>query len=87
LDALTGARTRILAMGDAAVTTVGAAVKTDARIALTVLKSLGMLDRPTPGSTDPEEIEQLQKLEKKRAEEKLAEEMLLHSLGGLGRKP
>jgi AcrR family transcriptional regulator len=87
LDALTAARTKILAMSDTAVTTIGRAVKTDARIALTVLKAMGVLDRPTPGSSDPEEIAKIQTLERRRVKKKLEEEIFFDSVGNFGDEP
>ncbi len=53
-DAVAASRDRLLALADAAVDTVAAAVaKGDVRTALTVLKSQGLLTPPTPGPTDP----------------------------------
>jgi hypothetical protein len=69
-DLMSSARTRILAMTDTATTTVARAVQTDARVALTVLKSMGILDRVTIGSTDPKEIARRQKIEELRARDK-----------------
>jgi hypothetical protein len=87
LDALTAARTKLLASSDAAATTVARAVKTDSKIALAVVKALGILDRPTPGSTDPEEIAQRQKIEKQRAKKKLEDEMMFGSVGKAWNEP
>src|SRR5205823_5410865 len=84
LDALTCARTRLLAATDDAVTTVVGAVRTDPRIALTILKSLGTLDRPTPGSTDPEEVEQRMDLARQKAEADLGQQAFFASLGSIG---
>ena len=74
LDAVTGAQTKILAMTDTAVNTVGRAVKTDPKVALTVLKAVGALDRPRPGSTDPEEMERRMEIARRQKENKLEEE-------------
>jgi transposase-like protein len=87
LDALTSARSRLLAMTDDAVNTLAARVKTDGRLAFSLLKSLGTLDRPTPGSTDPEEIEVQRQLEAQRAQEKLGQELFFASLGSFSGKP
>jgi hypothetical protein len=68
LDAITSARARLLALTDDAVNTVGARLKVDGRLAFSLLKSMGALDRPEPGSTDPDDIEQL--METNRAKER-----------------
>ena len=56
-DALLNVRSRLLSMADSAVDTVGQAVQKDPRLAFNFLKSLGGLDLPTPGPTDPHEVE------------------------------
>ncbi len=54
-DAVETARARLLALADAAVTTVAAAVaRGDTKTALAVLGRQGLLAPPTPGPTDPE---------------------------------
>jgi hypothetical protein len=84
LDAITSAHSRLLAMTDDAVNTVGVSVKTDGRLAFALLKSLGAMDRPTPGSTDPEEISQQMEIERRKKESILEAESFLSSIGGLG---
>jgi hypothetical protein len=74
LDAITGARTKLLAMTDTAVNTVGRAVKNDAKLAMAVLKAVGVLDRPRPGSTDPEEVEKLMEIARLQKQNKVDEE-------------
>jgi hypothetical protein len=67
-DVLDTARGRILALSDLAVTTVARSMsRGDAKTALKILQSVGALDRPKPGSTDPEEIERQQRLEWKKS--------------------
>jgi hypothetical protein len=83
LDALTSIRTKLMSIGDAAVNTIGRAVKTDPKVALAVLKALGTLEPPKPGSTDPEEVLQRMEVERRDKEEKMAEERYFSSLGGL----
>jgi hypothetical protein len=54
-EAVETTRARLLALADAAVTTVAAALaKGDAKTALTILQRQGLLTPPTPGPTDPE---------------------------------
>jgi AcrR family transcriptional regulator len=63
-DVLDTARGRLLALSDLAVSTVAKSLsRGDANTALKVLKSLGVMDRAQPGSTDPEELERIQQLE------------------------
>ncbi len=81
LDALTAARTRLLAATDDAVTTVVNAVRTDPRIAMTVLKSVGALDRPAPGATDPDEVQQLMDIAREKSEADLGQQRFFASLG------
>ena len=48
------ARGRLVALTGDAVGAVATAIRAgDSRAALAILKSMGLLDRPTPGSTDP----------------------------------
>jgi transcriptional regulator with XRE-family HTH domain len=86
LDAVTRMRTKLLSISDIATNTVSQAVRSDARLAFAVLKELGGLDRPTPGSTDPEEVEQVMEIEQRKAEERLGEQLFWASIGG-GMKP
>jgi hypothetical protein len=87
LDAITGAQTKLLAMTDTAVNTVGRAVKSDARIAVTLLKAVGALDRPRPGSTDPEEVQRLMEIARIQHENRLDEEFFeAKHLHGTGRR-
>jgi hypothetical protein len=63
------ARGRILALSDLALTTVAKAMsRGDARTALRILEATGALKLPEPGSTDPADIERLQKLERTKAQ-------------------
>ena len=50
-------------------------------VALAIVKSLGMLDRPTPGSTDPEEIEEQMEAEQRRSATARGEAMFYASIG------
>jgi hypothetical protein len=81
-DATIGARTKLLALADRAVNTVANAVHHDARLALHLLKAMGMLHRPVEGSTDPKEIEERMAIDRRMAEIKRSEELLLMSLRG-----
>ena len=66
-QAVATARGRLLALADAAVTTVAAAVaKGDVRTALTVLGRQGLLTPPTPGSTDPATVARLDRQRRAR---------------------
>ena len=84
LDAITSARSRLLAMTDDAVNTLGTSVKSDGRLAFALLKSLGTLDRPTPGSTDPDEVAQRMKIEQRESESESEESDFLSVTGGFG---
>jgi hypothetical protein len=86
-DAVTSAKTRVMAMADDAVATVARAVKSDARLAFGVLKTVGILDRAAVGSTDSEEIDTQRQVEEQRAQEKLGQELFFASLGSFGGKP
>ena len=69
-EAAASARARLLALADAAVTTVAAAVANgDTRLALAVLKGQGLLTPPTPGPTDPALIARQDRHRRARAEE------------------
>jgi hypothetical protein len=87
LDAITRVRTKLLGMADAAADSVAKALPSDPRLAFSMLKALGTLDRTTPGSTNPEEVEQVMELERQKAEEKLGEQMFFASIGGGIRPP
>ncbi len=68
-DALATARGKVLALTDAAVDAVRRALtKGDAKTALVILKSTGILDRPEPGSTDPDEIKTREAIERKQSD-------------------
>ena len=71
VDAITSVRTKLLGMSDAAVTTIGRAVKSDARVALAVLKALGTLTPPEGGSSDPDEVEMAMDIERRKHERDL----------------
>lgn len=67
-DVLATSRGRLLSLSDLAVATVARAMnKGDAKTAVAVLKSLGVMDRPVPGATDPAEVERQQLLEQKKS--------------------
>jgi hypothetical protein len=69
------AKARLLALADAAVTTVANAVTSgDTRTALVILKAQGLLTPPTPGSTDPHHIARQQLTDAARAEAALAQD-------------
>ena len=85
-DVVTSARSRSLGMLDDAANTLGVAVKTDGRLAFSVLKSMGVLETPTPGSMDPEEVAQRLEIEKREKESKLKDDEFFASIGGLGGK-
>jgi hypothetical protein len=71
-DVIDTARGRILALSGLAVTTVARAMSTgNAKVAVEILKSMGILDRAEPGSTDATEVERKQKLEDLQAKTKL----------------
>jgi len=80
-DAMTSARSRLLGMADYAVDTLEREVRRNPQIALAIVKSLGMLDRPTPGSTDPEEIEEQMETEGQRSATVRGEAMFYASIG------
>jgi hypothetical protein len=68
-DILDTARARLLALSDLAVSTVAKSMaQGDARTAVKLLQSLGALELPQPGSTDPDEILRVQKLERMKAQ-------------------
>jgi AcrR family transcriptional regulator len=67
-DMLDTARGRLLALTDTAVNAVSKSMeKGDAKTALALLKHLGALRRPTPGPTDPADVERLQDLQWRKA--------------------
>jgi hypothetical protein len=71
-DAIATARGKVLALTDAAIDAVRRAlVKGDAKTALVILKSTGVLDRPEPGSTDPEEVKAREGIARQRAQTNL----------------
>ena len=58
-ESIATARGRLLALTGDAVSAVATAVRAgDSRAAITILKSMGLLDRPNPGATDPAIVEQ-----------------------------
>jgi hypothetical protein len=57
-----------IALTDIAVSTVAKSMgRGDAKTALKLLSSVGLLDRAQPGSTDPEEVRRMHDLERQRA--------------------
>jgi hypothetical protein len=76
-DALLSAKTKLLALADRAMDCVAGAVGHDARIAVTVLKSLGVMEAPKPGATDPKEVEMDMKIEAYNEEAKRNEAMAM----------
>jgi hypothetical protein len=81
MDALTNVRAKLLAMSNDAALTVSRAVRTEPKVALAVLKALGTMQPPTPGSTDPEEVAALMEVEEQEAQNKLDEAKLFASVG------
>ena len=68
------AKARLLALADAAVTTVAAAVAAgDTHAALAVLRGQGLLTPPVPGSTDPDHVARQRLTDAARAEAALAD--------------
>jgi len=68
-DAIATARGKVLALTDVAIDAVRRAMaKGDAKTALVILKSTGILDRPDPGSTDPEEVKAREAIARERTE-------------------
>ena len=64
---------RVLAMGDAALDVLEKAIKNgNAQIALQVVRSTGMMDRPAPGLTDPRALAIRQELRESRQEMSLS---------------
>jgi hypothetical protein len=80
-DILTSARTRLLAMTSDALTTLSRSVQSEPKVALALLKALGTMQAPVPGSTDPEEVEALMEVEQQEAQNKLDEAKLFASVG------
>jgi len=65
-------RSSILALTEPAIRSVAAALEAgDAKTGLMLLKSLGLLTPPTPGSTDVEDVKKEQKIERKRQDTNL----------------
>jgi hypothetical protein len=63
------ARGKVLALSDLAITTIAKAMtRGDTRSALKILQATGALTHQEPGSTDPVEIDRLQKLERLKAQ-------------------
>ncbi len=68
-DAIATTRGQVLALSGLAVDTVRRAlIKGDAKTALAILDSTGALDRPEPGSTDPDEVNAREAIARKQAE-------------------
>ena len=68
-DTMAAARSSILALTEPALRAVAAALERgDAKIAMALLKSVGLLTPPTPGSTDAEDVKKEQQIERKRQE-------------------
>jgi hypothetical protein len=66
-DTMAAAHSSVLALTEPAIRAVAAALEAgDSRAGLVILKSLGLLTPPTPGSTNPEEVKKEQKIEQKR---------------------
>jgi hypothetical protein len=85
-DVVTSARSRSLGMLDDAANTLAVAVKTDGRLAYAVLKSMGVLEKPVPGSMDPEEIKQAMEIEEREKENQLKEDEIFVAMGLTGSK-
>jgi hypothetical protein len=68
-DTVAAARSSILALTEPAIRAVAAALEAgDGKMGLALLKSLGMLTPPAPGSTQVADVRKEQKIEKKRKE-------------------
>jgi hypothetical protein len=68
-DTVAAARSSILALTEPAIRAVAAALEAgDGKMGLALLKSLGMLTPPAPGSTDVADVRKEQEIEKKRKE-------------------
>jgi len=66
-DTVAAAHSSILALTEPAIRALAAALEAgDSKAALVILKSLGLLTPPTPGSANPEEVKKEQKIEQKR---------------------
>ena len=71
-DTMAAARSSILALTEPAIRAVAAALEAgDAKIGMTLLKSVGLLTPPAPGSTDAEDVKKEQQIEQKRKETNL----------------
>ncbi len=76
------ARARLLALADAAVTAVAAAITAgDTRTALAILKGQGLLTPPEPGPTDPDHVARQQWAAAARAEAAIVKEEFLAGEG------
>ena len=68
-DTVAAARSSILALTEPAIRAVAAALESgDAKTGLKLLSSLGMLTPPTPGSTEPADVQKELHIERKRKE-------------------
>ena len=82
-DAIVGAQTKLLALADRAVNTVAGAVQNNPRLAFQLLKSMGMVSAPTPGSTDPEEIQQEMEIERREGDARRGKRLMEATLSEL----
>ena len=71
-DTIAAARGSVVSLAEPALRAVAAAVEAgDVKAGLAVLKSLGLLTPPKPGSTDAEDVKKEQEIERKRKERDL----------------
>jgi hypothetical protein len=71
-DTMAAARSSVLALTEPAIRAVAGALEAgDAKTGLTILKSLGLLAPPKPGSSDVEGVKKEQEIERKRKDTNL----------------
>jgi hypothetical protein len=71
-DTFDSAHSSVLALTEPAIRAVAAALEAgDAKTGLSILKSLGLLSRPEPGSTSADDVRTEQRIEQKKQEKKL----------------
>ncbi len=81
-DLARAARSRLLTIGDTAVTTVQEAIeKGNAKLAFDLIKQLGLFVPEPPGSDDAEVVRRETEIAKKKQEQQLAEQDLRLLLG------
>jgi hypothetical protein len=69
---MTAAHSSVLALTEPAIRAVAGAVEAgDAKIGLTILKSMGLLSPPTSGSTSADDVRKEQEIKQKQREKEL----------------